>query len=282
MSARFLLALLLLFPLGAFAQDALHECFPKKDDSKLVYDVSGIFSSEERQALEQKLDTFALNTSNQIVVVVVDDLCGYDKSAYATELIEYWGIGQAKQDNGIVVLVKPKTLQERGETFIATGRGLEGAIPDASVYLIVENELIPYFKQGDYFGGVNQATNVLMELARLEYSMADYAASKKKPAAGKHGFTPILFLFFVMAIFFGIKSLQVRRYARRNGLSWLAAFALMNAARTSHKGYWDDFNSGRGGFGGGGGFCGGGGFGGGGFGGFGGGSSGGGGAGGSW
>jgi uncharacterized protein len=272
---------LLLLAGSLIVVSALHsqeECFPVKNDKKLIYDLSNVLPDANENELESKLAEFARTTSNQIVVVIVPDLCGYDKSVYATELGQKWGVGQEKQDNGIVLLVKPKTPEERGETFIAIGRGLEGAIPDASTYLIVENELIPFFKQGDYFGGINQATQVLMQLAGAEYSIQQYASAHEKPAAKKHGWGPFVFILFILGMFFFFKSLQVRRYARRNGISWWSAFWLLNAAQTAHRGLFGDFSGGRGGFGG----WGGGGGGGGGFGGFGGGGFGGGGSGGSW
>jgi uncharacterized protein len=253
------------------------ECFPQKDDRRLVYDVADVLNASDEQALEAKLQGFATSTSNQIVVVIVPDLCGMERGQFAFELGELWGVGQEKMDNGVVFLVKPKTPESRGEYFIATGRGLEAAIPDAQTYLIAENEMLPEFRQQNYYSGIDKATGVLMELARGEYNIEQYAQKHKKQNKGKATVGGAVLLFLViMGLFFYIRSREVRKYAQRNSLGFWAAWWLLSQSGRSHSGYYNSFRSGSGGFGG---FGGGGG---GGFGGFGGGSFGGGGSGGSW
>ena len=255
------------------AQLAGQECFPQKQN-KLVYDEANVLSPEEESNLENRLVGFADSTSNQITLAIVADLCGMDKSQFAIELGESWGVGQSKEDNGVVFLVKPKTPDSKGEIFIAVGRGLEGAIPDITAKQITENECIPFFKKNEYFAGITRGTDVLMELARGEYNSDEYAAkhtrSKKRGGAG----IAIIALLIIALVGF-LKASQAKRYAQTNQISFWAAWALLNAASRSHRGYYSNFSSGRGGFGG---------FGGGGsgFGGFGGGGFGGGGAGGSW
>jgi uncharacterized protein len=268
-----LLAVWLLFTLSVQAQLAGQECFPKKEN-KLVYDEANLLNESEEFALELKLVSFADSTSNQIAVVIVPDLCGMDKAQFAIELGESWGVGQKQEDNGIIMLVKPKTSDSKGEIFIAVGRGLEGAIPDITAKEIIDNECIPSFKNNEYYEGINAGVIVLMELAQGEYDSDAYASKhvkrKKKGAAG------IVFLgLLIIAIAFSVQASKARKYAQTNQIGFWAAWALLNAASRSHRGYYNNFSSGRGGFGG---YSGGGG----GFGGFGGGSFGGGGAGGSW
>jgi uncharacterized protein len=197
-----------------------------------------------------------------------------DKAQFAIELGELWGVGQAKEDNGIVVLIKIKTPESKGEAFIAVGRGLEGAIPDAIALEIIEREMIPQFRNNNYGAGIQSGVKVLMDLARGEYNSASYSSHKSLSGG------TVLFIVFgiigVIAIALSIRVFQVRRYARINNLAFWVAWALLNNVNRYHQGSWQDFNRGRGGFGG---WSGGGG---GGFGGFGGGSFGGGGAGGSW
>ncbi|MFM7728072.1 MAG: TPM domain-containing protein, partial [Flavobacteriales bacterium] len=135
------------------AQLAGQECFPKKEN-KLVYDVADVLSSGEERELEQHIIRIADSTSNQITIVIVPDLCGMDKAQFAIELGELWGVGQTKEDNGIVMLIKPKTKTSKGEMFIAVGRGLEGVIPDITAKGIVDNECVPSFKQNDYYQGI--------------------------------------------------------------------------------------------------------------------------------
>lgn len=248
----------------------MEKCFPEKA-LKLVYDEANVFSAEQRETLEKKLEDFEKQTSNQIVVVTVNDLCGYDKAEYVIELGDTWQVGQKDLDNGIILLVKPKTRESRGETFIAVGRGLEGAIPDGNAWLIVENELIPRFKENDYYAGIDQAVNVIISLSKEEYSFADYQKAAKKGTLVDF----IIPLFFILA-FFGliifIKFRQAKRYASVNHIDFWLAWQLLNQSQGRRRGYQ---GGGFGGFGGSGSS-------GGGFGGFGGGSFGGGGAGGSW
>jgi len=263
------------WPLRAQDVKAGQECFPTKEN-KLVYDVADVISEEEERSLNQMLVSFGDSTSNQITVVIVPDLCGMEKAQFATELGERWGVGQAKEDNGVVVLVKPKTTESNGQIFIAVGRGLEGAIPDITAKQITEYEIIPALKENRYYDGVLAGCETLMELARGEYDSDAYAAkhkvNKKKSGRG----IVVLLAFLIFAFVFLGKASQTRRYAQTNGIGFWAAWALLSAASRSHRGYYSNFSGGRGGFGG---FGGGGG---GGFGGFGGGGFGGGGAGGSW
>jgi uncharacterized protein len=248
------------------------ECFPAKKMA-LVYDVADVIPADEETRLNDALVAFGDSTSNQITVVIVPDLCGMDKAQFATELGEFWGVGQSKEDNGIVFLVKPKTPESSGQVFIAVGRGLEAVIPDITAKQIIDNEVIPAFKQQGYLEGIESGCETLMELSRGEYNSDEYAAkhNKKKKGIGDAG--AILLVFVIMLIVFAGKIFQVRRYASTNQMGFWAALAALNAVSRSHRGYYNNFSSGRGGFGGGGG---------GGFGGFGGGGFGGGGAGGSW
>jgi uncharacterized protein len=283
---KFLLVLLvcLLQASASFAQNvkAGQECFPKKDDNRLVYDEAQLLTPVQRAQLESKLDQFALATSNQIVVVIVPDLCGMDKSQFAIELGEAWGVGYAKEDNGVVMLIKPKTVNSKGQVFLAIGRGLEGAIPDAKTFLIVDNEMLPRFRNNDMYGGIDAAANVIISLAKGEYNIDTYGKKfKSKGSSSGIGFL-ILFVLLFIGVFLAAKVHSVRRYALLNSIPFWTAWALLDAAQQRHRGYYDDFSGGRRGFGGFGGFGGGGSGGGGGFGGFGGGSFGGGGSGGSW
>jgi len=275
---------LFLFSTSLFAQ-GIEECFPPKDEMHLVYDVANVLSDAEEAQLDAHLVEFARETSNQIVVMTVTSFCGYDRAYFGTELIERWGIGTADKDNGVVILVKPKTTTEKGEYQISVGRGLEGALTDATAYLICQNEMLPELKKGNYYQALVNASSVVESIAKGEYTDASYAAEHATPKRRKSNLGFIAVVLGALFFYVVIKYFSVRRYARSNNLAWWAAFWVLLEMSRQHRGYWDDFNRGGGGFRGGGGWGGGssGGWGGGGgFGGFGGGSSGGGGAGGSW
>lgn len=244
------------------------DCYPPKPD-KLVTDMVGILSPTEQNALESKLRKLNTETSNQVVIVVIAELCAGDAAMTAYEIGERWQVGQEAFDNGVVILVKPTGGPGERHTFIAPGYGLEGAIPDATAKLIVDREMIPAFKSNNFYAGLDRAVDIISDLAREEYSYKEY--QEKSSADGKLVFIP--FLIFIL-VWFLLFYNRTKSYASSNNVGFWAALALMSATSRSHSGRYSSFRSGGGGFGGGGG--------GGGFGGFGGGSFGGGGAGGSW
>lgn len=145
----------------------------KPQPPRLVNDLAGIFTPMQTYALERALVEFDDSTSNQIAVVTVNDLEGYEPDEFATRLGIEWQVGSSEFNNGIIVLVKPKTESSGGRVAISVGYGLEGAIPDAYAKRIIENEMIPAFKEGDYYGGVEKACVILMKLAKGEYDYAD-------------------------------------------------------------------------------------------------------------
>ncbi len=162
---RFCLFILFFGVAAVYAQDIPKPMYPPC----LVNDFARLFSSEETRALEQKLRAYHDSTSTQIYVVTVNDLEGYAVSDYAFKIGEEWGVGQKGKDNGAVILIKPKVGNSRGQVFIATGYGLEARLNDAYVGRIVRDRVIPYFKENDYFGGVNAAVDAIIERLSGEF-----------------------------------------------------------------------------------------------------------------
>ncbi len=258
--------LLFMFVRSGFAQDIP----PRPDPPRLVNDYAGILSPVQRDQLEHMLVAFNDSTSTQIVVVLVNTFNYLDKAEFATRIGHTWGVGKQGFDNGLVFLIKPKQGNERGEAFIAVGYGLEPVITDAIARRIIELEMIPYFRQDDYYSGIYQGLKTAMSLASKEFSANDYARKENG------NLWPIIIVFILVGILMTImggRSRNQKTMASQTSLWQL--LALMSMMRQSHPGGFGKFTGGRGGFGSGG-------FGGGGFGGFGGGGFGGGGAGGSW
>ncbi len=261
---KILFILLTLFGITTLSVAEIPE---RPQPQRLVNDFAGVLSPSETQQMETVLTQFARETSTQIVVLTVPDLEGYDKAEYAQRVGEKWGVGQKGKDNGLIILMKPKTKESRGEIFIATGYGLEGVLPDAVLNnAVVDNEMIPRFKQGDNFGGLAAGINVIMDISRGEYTAEHYQES----VSGGGGGGSIIGLLLFIGIFVLLGRSRSRRFYSpgRSLPFWLAMGMLSGSGRSS--GSFGNFSSGSGSFGGGG------------FGGFGGGSFGGGGAGGSW
>ena len=211
----------------------------------LVQDYANVLSDSEEQTLRQALLAFNDTVSTQILVVTVTDLCGYDKADFTYTLGEKWGVGQKGKDNGVVLMVKPKEIDGRGEVFIAPGYGLEGVLPDAIAKRIVENEMIPQFKNKDYYEGIADAVVTIMEISAGEYTADQYAKG-----AGIKTILPFLLVILVFIFIFFMKAKQTRNYATSNGLGFWAAWSLLNAANRRHTGSWNNFSSGGGSFGG--------------------------------
>ena len=164
------LAALLLALVAGTAQNLPDPMKPRR----LVNDFAGILSDGQRAALEKKLADFARTSSTQITVVTVDSLQGLAVHDYATRLDEKWGVGQKGKDNGVVLLVKPKTAREKGQAAISVGYGLEGVIPDITASRIVRDEMIPAFQRNDYYAGIDRAAGILADLAAGEYTADEY------------------------------------------------------------------------------------------------------------
>lgn len=163
---------------------------------RMVNDFTGMFTPSQAAALEKKLRNFNDTSSTQIAVITVPTLDGYDPNDYAQRLAEKWGIGQKGKDNGILILLKPKNRNENGQVAIAVGYGLEGVIPDAIASRIIRNEMLPAFRQNDYYTGVNKATDILMQLSAGEFT-ADQYAQKNNNDTGHWIFLPFIIVFVV-------------------------------------------------------------------------------------
>lgn len=240
---------------------------PRPNPPRLVNDLAGILAADETDALERKLVAFNDSTSTQVVVVIVKSLNGYDKNEFAFRLGESWGVGQKGKNNGAVILVKPKYPQEKGEASIQTGYGLEGVIPDAIAKRIVDNEMIPRFKEGNYYAGIDAAVTTVIALSRGEYTAEQYAKKKGNDSKLVALLIPLVIIVFVLMM---IRGGRGRGSSIGKNVPFWTALWLLGSMGRGHSGSWNNFSGGSG-FGGGGGF-----------GGFGGGSFGGGGAGGSW
>lgn len=240
---------------------------------RLVNDFIGLLSEQEVNALENKLVAFSDTNSTQIAIVIINDLKGYDIVDYSQRLGEKWEIGEKKYNNGVIIVLKPKTAEDKGEVNIDVGYGMEPIIPDITATQIIENEMKPHFMNNDYYSGLDAAVNTIMSLAAGQFTADQY--KKRAGKSSPFGFlVPIIVIIIVLSM---INRNKGKQYGTKsNSSSFWTALMLGSMLGGSSRGSWGDFKSGSGGFGG---FGGGGG---GGFGGFGGGSFGGGGASGSW
>lgn len=239
----------------------------KPNPPRLVNDYVNLLTPDQQQSLESKLVAYNDSTSNQIAVVILESIGDATPGDFSTELGRLWGVGGKEFNNGVVILITTGGGQGRRHVFIAPGYGLESSVPDYTAKEIVDNEMIPQLRTGNYYRALNNAVDAIIRAAAGEYKAPPTA--KGKGGKGRSIFGVLIVMFIIlMAI------------SRRGGGG-------RGGGMMSRRGYRRSvppiiFFPGGGLFGGGGGGGGGFGGGGGGFGGFGGGSFGGGGAGGSW
>ena len=179
--------LLLLAPTPYGQQD---KDFPEKS-STIVSDYTNTLSSGEQQSLERKLVAFNDSTSTQIAVVMLVSTGNYDIADYSVQLFNRWKIGQAKNNNGVLILV----AKGDRKVWITTGYGIEGVLPDVLCKRIVEKDITPNFKQGDFYAGLDQATNSIMSIVKGEYTADQYMKKKDKPV-----FFPIFIFLLIIVV----------------------------------------------------------------------------------
>ena len=236
---------------------------PKKPSLQTsVYDYIKLLSKNQKRSLENKLIRYSDSTSTQIVIAIISSTEGENIAYLAANWGEKWGIGQAGKDNGVLVLLAKNDRKVN----ISTGKGVEGRLTDALSRRIVETRIIPEFKRGDYYKGLDAGVEGIFEALNGEFKETKKRRKKKKDSNGLGVIPFLIILLFI--IFFGGRGRGGRRRRRRS-----AAGTIMDAIILSSLGKGGGFGGGSsGGFGSGGGFGGG----------FGGGSFGGGGATGSW
>jgi len=184
------------------------QTFPPRPDGP-VLDQAGIIPDADEAALDTKLRAYNKDTGRAIIVVTVNSLEGQDPENYARGLGEAWGVGGKETEEGALLLVAPN---ER-EMWIATARGVQDRLTDLFTGQVVRNTLTPAFREGDFGGGINAATDQMIE--RLNLSAADAKAIAEAEAAargkGSEGGFPIgvliwlafMFFFFVLPIMAG-------------------------------------------------------------------------------
>jgi uncharacterized protein len=238
---------------------------PKPEKQTSLYDYYELLSANEKSYLEDKLVKYSDTTSTQIVIAIIASTEGEYINYLGAQWGEAWGIGQAKEDNGVLILL----AKDDRRIAINTGKGVEHLLTDAMSRRIIERDIIPYFKIDDYYGGLNRGTDAIFEVMQGEYK----GSRKQDEAPFPVGFFVVLLFIFIILIMAISKS---KHGGGGSGGKYQSTGSLLDAIILSNMGRGTYRGRSSGSFGGG--SFGGGGFGGG----FGGGSFGGGGASGGW
>jgi uncharacterized protein len=230
-------------------------------DARSVYDFAGVVHADDAARMEHWHRALYDQTGVAIVVVTVPDLEGESIDDFATRVGTEWGVGKKGDDKGVVVALslKPRRIH------VATGYGVEGYLPDGKVGGILDSDVMPLLRQGDFSGGLRQASAALTSISASQFGLTIEGLAEARGAArkdAKSGNLPIPIVFLIIVLIFIV---VVRGRMLLPLIFW-------GMGGRGGRGGWGSGGFGSGGFGGGG-------FGGGGFGGFGGGGFGGGGAG---
>lgn len=198
---KLLLPLLLIFCIAGFGQTVK---IPERPNFiPPVIDSTKTLSETQYRQLYDKLKVYSDTTSTEILVMIVNTTQGDAPWHYTFEIADKWKIGQEGKDNGIVLLV---AVEDR-EVFIQTGKGLQHLLTDGTTKLIIENEITPEFKRGDYYAGLDKGTTAIMQVLKGEYK------ADKKSGKGVSGGA----VFLVIIIFIVIISILSRRGGGNSG-----------------------------------------------------------------
>lgn len=167
-----------------------------------VVDQANLLDSATETALTGQLAAHEAETSNQLVVATIPDLQGYDIADFGVRLGRHWQIGQTDKDNGVLLLVAPNARKVR----IEVGYGLEGALPDALASNIIQRQILPAFREGDFSAGIRQGTTSIIQAIDGEYAWSPDDLRNRNPPQ----WFPLLFMGLVVA------SELVRRFVGRN------------------------------------------------------------------
>jgi uncharacterized protein len=208
-------------------------------------DFTSTLNEEELSYLNHDLRVFSDTTSNQLALLLISTLNDYPIESFAYETATKNKIGKAKNNNGILFLVVKDDKKMR----IEVGYGLEGALPDALGSSILRNEVRPYFKQGDYFGGIKAGIDAIKSATRGEY----VAPKKKVVGKGIKGFGT----FFLIIIFIIISLISRIGRGKKGGGGFIffpggGSFGGGSSWGGSGGGGFGGFSGGGGSFGGGG------------------------------
>ncbi|HEY8934145.1 MAG TPA: TPM domain-containing protein [Cyclobacteriaceae bacterium] len=187
-----ILYLIILLPPLAFGQLAVPE-----HGGVWVHDEANVLSASAKSELEMMLKAERDSTSNQIAVLIIPSLNGEALEDYAIKVAhQEWKLGQKDRDNGVLLLI---VIDDR-KVRIETGYGLEGVLTDALSSRINRNEIVPFFKQGDYDNGVKAGVTAIIKAIKGEYKNDNPPPSGKKFRRSRSPLTTIIIVIVIIII----------------------------------------------------------------------------------
>jgi len=178
-----------------------------------VIDLTGTLSEQQKSALENELEAYELEKGSQIVILLVPTTDPEPIASYGIRVAEAWKIGREGVDDAIILLIAKDDRRVR----IEVGYGLEGALPDAYAKRIIENIIIPNFRQGDFYNGIEDGLGAIIGLIEGE-DLPEITQAPTGTAAIKNE------SFFIITIMFSLIALSVlKAFIKKSKFKWLAA-----------------------------------------------------------
>jgi uncharacterized protein len=165
-----------------------------------VNDYAGLLSSPRAQALEQRLEQFENETGHQIAVLTIPRLQGEDIASFGIHVVENWKIGKKKFDNGVILVIASDDHRLR----IEVGYGLEGVLPDAIANRIIQEIIVPRFRDGDFPGGIEDGVEAIIKVTRGEHLPQTPRPTAKTQHAYPLSALGLLFMAALLAFFMGL------------------------------------------------------------------------------
>jgi uncharacterized protein len=183
--------LVLLFVFCGIYVQAQYTIPDKPSFQTSVYDYADVLSQTEEKELENKLIRYSDSTSTQIVVISVEDLKGEDIGILTPRWAQEWGIGQEKEDNGILILLSKKDRK----IWIAPGYGVEERLTAGINGELTRNIIIPEFKAGSYYRGLDKGADAIFKVLKGKYK-----ATRKKESKFPVGLIGVVVVIIVLLV----------------------------------------------------------------------------------
>jgi uncharacterized protein len=217
----------MLWFLGAFAPSKAQDLVPVPALTAPVTDLTGTLTPDQVSSLEAKLRAFEQAKGAQVAVLIVPTTQPEEIEQYSIRVVDQWRIGRSKVDDGVLVLVALNDRRVR----IEVGYGLEGALPDARANRIIQEAIVPSFKRGDFYGGINDGVDRVMRVIEGEPLPEPEVSPPASAVPGLMTLLPFLFIFVlvggaILRRLFGRVGGAVATGGLVGGLTWLLVSAL--------------------------------------------------------
>lgn len=159
-----------------------------------VTDLTGTLTPDQASSLEAKLAAFEQAKGSQVAVLIVPTTQPEDIAQYSIRVVDQWRLGRGKVDDGVLLLVAKDDRRMR----IEVGRGLEGALPDATANRIIQQDITPAFKRGDFYGGISTGVDRILRVIEGEPLPEPEFSPPAADVPGLFNLLPFLFIFVLV------------------------------------------------------------------------------------